>query len=172
MRYKLVTMFPRQEGKDGYIHKNGTLFMSVGRPKLRLEVSDSKLVEIAERLKQYGLAEWRRDRLMAVRMAAKGDSSYTEIAEVLERARSAVQRWIKLFKDCRGDLDCFLKMRRHRVSPLRQKGIAKELHSDACRHVDSGYKAAAWLEEKFGLKRSPSTMHYWLAIDPDEMNPN
>jgi transposase len=140
--------------------------MKAGRPKLKLEMSDSALEEIVNRLKQSGLKQWQKDRLLAVRMAAKGDASCSEIAEFLGRARSAVQRWIHLFRECRGDLDRYLKMRRRRVSPLRDLGIAKELMRAYPHEVKYKSQAADWLLRKYGLKRSPSTMQYWLADAP------
>lgn len=140
--------------------------MSAGRPKLKLEMSDSVLKQIADLLQQPGLKQWQRDRLVAIRMAARGDSSYKEIAEVLERARSAVQRWIQLFKKCEGDLDRLLQMRRRRVSPLRDLGVAEELLDAYREGVNSKTKAAAWLLREHGIKRSPSTMQYWLAKAP------
>lgn len=144
--------------------------MRKGRPRLKLEVEDSKLMEINKRLAESDLEPWRRDRLVAIRMAAAGDSTYAEIAEVLERAKSAVQRWVQIFRKYDGDLDRLLKMRRRRVSQLRDLDIAWELnHAYRDEGVRSKTKAAKWLLAKHNLKRAPSTMHYWLGSAPFDL---
>lgn len=145
--------------------------MNRGRPKLKLEITEAKLLEINTLLHTPGLNSWKRDRLIAVRMAAKGDSSYGEISEALERARSAIERWISLFRKYNGDLKKYLKMRRRRISPLRNLGIANDIESAACNEgVTSKYKAVEWLRRKYGIDRSASTMHYWLAKAPYDLD--
>ena len=70
--------------------------MGAGRPKLKLQVSDASLEQMNHLLYQGGLKRWQRDRLRSVKMAAKRTASYDGISVSLERARSAVQRWVRL----------------------------------------------------------------------------
>jgi|SRR6185437_7398816 len=134
-----------------------------GRPKLKLQVTSDTLKEIDDYFKQYDLLELEQDKLHTISLAAEGKLTCEEIAEKLGRSKSAVQSWIQRWREAEGNLEEYLRIRRRRVSPIRDKRIFDKLKAAyRAREISTGHGAARWLKEHFGLDATPQRMNYWL----------
>lgn len=134
-----------------------------GRPKLKLRLTGKKQNDINDLLRKGGLSELEEDKLYTIILAAHGGITHAEIADKLDRARSAIQKWIQRWRQVDGDLDDYLKIRRHRVSPIGKKPIFDELDAAfRAGKIKTGHTASRWIQEKYGIKTSPQRMNYWL----------
>ncbi len=77
----------------------------MGRPKLTLAMDAATRQSVRQHFRTCTDASLKL-RLQAIMLAAGGQHSYDEIAEVVGRARSLVQRWVARFR--KGGLDDLL----------------------------------------------------------------
>jgi transposase len=116
------------------------------------------------------------DKVMTIRYAADGERSMQEIAKLVGRAKSAVQRWIEHFREAGGDslaLTHLLKVWRHRNSPMRRMEVLVPLLRATLEDevdLDEPRGASAWINQvlgaKYGVKMSPARARHWLGHLP------
>ena len=137
--------------------------MKNGRPKLKLAMDEDLLEKVRCLYRETNDVKVK-ERAQAVILAAGGNSTYQEISATVGRARSTIQLWIKDF--AAQGLDSFFSRQGQgggRPSPVRNPlvldEIKKKLRAGDWRTAG---QAREWLENKQGIKRSTSSVYYWL----------
>jgi hypothetical protein len=134
-----------------------------GRRKLRLEVDPEKLKAIEVYAQHADLLEIDRIKLAAIAKAATGNFTYRSLSKTLKCATSAVQKWIQRWHEVDADVEEFLRVRRYRTSPFRNKKFKEKLQKAfKIDGINTGHKAAHWARKNFGIVASPQRMNYWL----------
>jgi transposase len=148
------------DSKRSFPHYRG---MKIGRPKLKLAMSDDLLEKVRCLYRETNDVKVK-ERAQAVILATGGNSTYQEISDTVGRARSTVQLWIKDFEE--QGLDSFPSRQGQgggRPSPLRDPLVLEEFNEKLCGgEWRTANQAAKWLENEKGIKRSPSSVYYWL----------
>jgi len=108
---------------------------------------------------------WRKNRLLAVKLAAKGESTSAEIADLCGVARPHLFRWFKAVRD--GGLDALLQRGKPGPKEGSCRGIATEVLAELEKKLKSNefvtvVHAQRWLEQKEGIKRPYNTVWVWL----------
>ena len=134
----------------------------MGRPKLKLVVSAEQRAALRAALKE-NTALRQRDRLQAIQLASTGRHTFTEIAQLLGRARSTVQLWLDQYEA--GELPGLLarKPAPGKASELQRPEVQAQLQAGlkAGRWRTAG-QIAAWLAQAHGIKRAAGSLYYWL----------
>lgn len=108
---------------------------------------------------------WRKRRLLAVKLAAKGEHTSAEVADLCGIARSHLFVWLKRVRD--GGLEALLARgkpgpregTRRGVPPQVVKALVARLEAN---EFASAEQARRWLEEKHGIERPYGTVWTWL----------
>jgi len=108
---------------------------------------------------------WRKNRLLAIKLAAKGESTSAEIADLCGVARPHLFRWFKAVRD--GGLDALLQRGKPGPKEGSCRGIAAEVLAELEKKLKSNefvtvVHAQRWLEQKDGIKRPYNTVWVWL----------
>ncbi|XHR31294.1 MAG: helix-turn-helix domain-containing protein [Chthoniobacteraceae bacterium] len=104
-----------------------------------------------------------RERFQAVLLACGGQHTLQEIAEVIGRARSTVQRYLERFGT--GDVDGLLRCEKPKGKPseLGRPEILEDLRAGLAKgQWRTAGQVAAWLKEKHNITRASQTIYYWL----------
>lgn len=108
---------------------------------------------------------WRKRRLLAVKLAAKGAHTSAEVADLCGIARTHLFEWLKLVRT--GGLEALLT----RGKPGPKEGSARgvepavlaALAGQLAAHAFASAQAARrWLKKEHGLERSYHTVWHWL----------
>lgn len=133
-----------------------------GRPKLRL-VLDAATTAAIERGWKESTDARDRERLQAVRLAASGNHTYAEIAEIVGRSVTILQRWFKRLE--REGLPGLLT-RHHgggRPSALHAPRVRKALEKGLREgRWLTAPQVADWLEQEHGIQMHSRSLYYWL----------
>lgn len=137
--------------------------MKTGRPKLKLSVEPELLCDVQELFRKTTQTRTK-ERAHAILLATGGEHTYQEIADLLGRSKSAVQKWIANFQ-----LDGVESFQSHqgcgggRPSPLNdsqiQDAITEELKKGTWR---TAAEIRDWLKSEHEIERSTSVIYYWL----------
>ena len=108
---------------------------------------------------------WRKRRLLAVKLAAKGGHTSAEIADLCGIARTYLFEWLKLVRE--GGLEALLTRGKpgpkegsaRGVEPAVLAALAAELAAHA---FASAEQARRWLKKEHGVERSYHTVWHWL----------
>lgn len=108
---------------------------------------------------------WRKRRLLAVKLAAKGEHTSAEVADLCGIARSHLFVWLKRVRD--GGLEALLgrgkpgprEGTRRGVPPQVVKALVARLEAN---EFASAEQARLWLKEKHGIERPYGTVWTWL----------
>ncbi len=108
---------------------------------------------------------WRKNRLLAVKLAAKGEFTSDEIADFCGVSRTHIYRWFKIARE--GGLDALLEREKPGPKVGSCRGIAAEVLDELEKKLKANdfvtvVHAQRWLEEKDGVKRSYNTVWVWL----------
>jgi transposase len=108
---------------------------------------------------------WRKNRLLAVKLAAKGEFTSDEIADLCGVSRTHIYKWFKIARE--SGLDALLEREKPGPREGSCRGIAPELLDDLKNKLESNdfvtvVQAQRWLEQKDGIKRPYSTVWVWL----------
>ena len=136
--------------------------MKQGRPKLKLAM-EPEVVEELKRLLRKPRSVKEKEKVQTLLLAHSGKKSYEEISEVIGRARSTIQIWVKSF-EAKGVSWLEEKVERSgRPSELQDPKIQKALVNGLKegRWV-TGVEIQRWLKEEHGLSRSMTSVYYWL----------
>lgn len=108
---------------------------------------------------------WRKTRLLAVKLAARGEHTSAEVADICGIARGHLFRWLAAVRE--GGLEALLK----RDKPGPREGTPRGVDSAVFEELQSKLKAGdfvtaeqarQWLEEKHGVVRPYATVWRWL----------
>jgi transposase len=136
--------------------------MERGRPKLKLAM-EPEVVEILRGLRRKPRNIKQKEKVQALLLAHSGKKSYEEIAEIVSRARSTIQVWVKAFEE--KGVSWLEEKPIHPGRPSEmsnakiQKAMLKGLK--AGRWV-TGVEIQRWLKKEHGLSRSMTSIYYWL----------
>ena len=136
--------------------------MERGRPKLKL-VMEPEDVEELRMLRRNPRNVKHKEKVQALLLAHSGRKSYEEIAEVVGRARSTIQVWVKAFEE--NGMSWLDQKALHAGRPSKmsepeiQKALLKGLEKG--RWV-TGVEIQRWLKKEHGLSRSMTSIYYWL----------
>lgn len=108
---------------------------------------------------------WRKNRLLAVKLAAKGEFTSDEIADLCGVSRTHIYKWFKIVRE--GGLDALLE----REKPGPKEGSCRGITAEVLDELEKKLKAndfvtvvhaQRWLEQKDGVKRPYNTVWVWL----------
>jgi transposase len=137
--------------------------MKRGRPKLRLAMTSEQAVEVRRRYRETQDTRVK-ERCQAVLLAHGGQHTYEEIAQVVGRSRSTIQIWIQDF--CKKGLASLLTHQGRgggKPTKMRDESIQAELTSGLKEgRWMTGPEVRQWLLETYGIKRSMTSIYYWL----------
>jgi transposase len=107
---------------------------------------------------------WRKDRLLAIKLAARGEHTAAEIAEIAGMARSQVFAFVKAVRE--GGLEAIWEKSRGGRPEGDRKGIPGEVSAEFGRKL-VGHEFAAlqdarrWLRQEHGLEVAYQRVWYW-----------
>lgn len=133
----------------------------MARPRAKLD-THGQSEELLDRLRgePAGIA---RERMLAVKHGMEGELTLDQIARLIGRSQKTIQYWFELYR--RGGLEelCTGRPgRRGRKPALDARGL-KELRKKLARgSFRTAGQAAAWLESRFKVKRSLSSIRRWM----------
>ena len=134
----------------------------MGRPKLKLVITEPQRAELRDALKANTDAR-QRDRMQAIQLATTGRHTHAEIAQLLGKARSTIQVWLDHYQA--GQLTRLLERKTApgKVSELQAPKIQADLQAGlrAGRWRTAG-QIAAWLKQTHGIQRAAGSIYYWL----------
>jgi transposase len=114
---------------------------------------------------------WRKRRLLAVKLAAKGEYTSAEVAELCGVARTWLFVWLKVVRE-RG-LDALLEREKPGPKEGEPRGVKPEVMAAlraklAGNEFASAEQARRWLEKEHGIERPYVTVWGWLKkLHPD-----
>jgi len=133
-----------------------------GRPKLRL-VLDAATAAALDRHWKDTTDTRVRERLQAVRLASTGHHTYAEIAQIVGRSVTILQKWFARLEQ-QGLLG--LLRRGHgggKPSPLHAPRVRKALEKGLREgRWLTAPQLAAWLEREHGINMESQRLYYWL----------
>ena len=108
---------------------------------------------------------WRKRRLLAVKLAAKGECTSEQVAELCGVARSHLFVWLRLVRE--GGLEALLAREKPGPKEGTLRGVAPEIVAALAERIASQQFASAeqarrWLKEKHGVERPYITVWSWL----------
>ena len=133
----------------------------MARPRAKLDVLNQAPL-VAERLESEPAGS-ARERLLAVSHGLEGEMSLQEIADALGRSRATVQTWLDLYREGGVERLCGRSPtkvgRKHGLGAKAGKELRKKLAKGSFRRAED---VRAWLERRFGIERSTSTVRRWM----------
>ena len=108
---------------------------------------------------------WRKRRLLAVKLAAKGESTSAEVAEWCGVSRAYLFVWLKLVRE--GGLDALLVRDKPGPKEGTRRGVKPEVIAAlgerlAAHQFASAEAARRWLKKEHGVERPYVTVWSWL----------
>ena len=105
---------------------------------------------------------WKQERLLTIKLLMESDRKIDEVVEIVGKARSAVYRWLKKYRQ--GGIEALLTRgnsggRKGRTTPEIKEAIVEELKSGTFR---TAKQMQAWLKEEHGLELSVKGVYYQL----------
>lgn len=108
---------------------------------------------------------WRKNRLLAIKLAARGEHTSAEIADLCGIARGHLFRWLAAVRA--GGLEALLKRDKPGPRDGSPRGVDAAVLDELKAKLDAGefitgVQAQRWLEEKHGITRPYKTVWRWL----------
>lgn len=108
---------------------------------------------------------WRKNRLLAIKLAARGQSTSAEIADLCGIARGYLFKWIKAVRT--GGIEALLTRDKPGPKEGTCRGITPEIHAELEAKLRANefvtvVQAQRWLEQNHNIKRPYSTVWHWL----------
>lgn len=108
---------------------------------------------------------WRKNRLLAIKLAARGEHTSAEIADLCGIARGHLFRWLAAVRA--GGLEALLARDKPGPKEGSPRGIDAAVLDElkaklAAGEFTTGVQAQRWLEEKHGIARPYKTVWRWL----------
>ncbi|MDB6133519.1 MAG: family transposase [Verrucomicrobiales bacterium] len=133
--------------------------------RARLHLDLPEVTAVIDKLHAAERDGWRKTRLLAVKLAARGKHTSAEVADLCGIARGHLFRWIAAVRQ--GGIEALLTrgVRGRRAEGPR--GLAPEIHAELIRRLEAGEfitveDARRWLEGKDGVMRPYNTVWSWL----------
>ncbi|MDB6133275.1 MAG: hypothetical protein JWM59_1518 [Verrucomicrobiales bacterium] len=131
----------------------------------RLHLDLPEVTGVIDKMHAAEREGWRKTRLLAVKLAARGTCTSAEVADLCGIARGHLFRWIAAVRQ--GGIAALLTrgVRGRRAEGPR--GPAPETHAELLRRLEAGEfitvrHARRWLQGKDGVVRPCSTVWSWL----------
>ena len=130
--------------------------LKLGRPDLSAQIEQKYRREKDARSKV---------RLLCVKLAASGEHSAGEIAQICGCSRASVFEWIKAFRE--GGFDSLLRREKPGPRAGELRGLAEKVGRQLREGVQSGRWASAqaarqWLAREHGIERPYVTVWQWI----------
>jgi transposase len=108
---------------------------------------------------------WRKNRLLAIKLAARGEHTSAEIADLCGIARGHLFRWLAAVRA--GGLEALLKRDKPGPKEGSPRGVDAAVLDELKAKLDAGefitgVQAQRWFEEKHGITRPYKTVWRWL----------
>jgi len=133
----------------------------MARPRAKLDRLD-QADQVFQRLKTEPPGDYR-ERLLAVSLGLKNELGLAQIADTIGHSRSTIQRWFDSYREGGVAMLCHRSEskvgRKHGLDEKAQKEFRKKLGKGSFRTAD---QARQWLEQRFGIQRSTSTVCRWM----------
>ena len=124
---------------------------------------ESDEVETLRELRRKPVDVKQKEKAQALLLAHSGTKSYQEIAEIVGRARSTIQEWVKAFEEQGIGWLSYRPVRSGRPSDMRDPKLQKQFR-DGLREGRwvTAVEVQQWLEEEHGVTRCLSSVYQWL----------
>ena len=108
---------------------------------------------------------WKKTRLLAVKLAAKGEYTSAEVAELCGIARPHLFKWLKLVRT--EGIEALLKRAKPGPKGGGARGVKQEVIDElgkklAAQEFASAEQARRWLKKEHGVERQYHTVWQWL----------
>lgn len=108
---------------------------------------------------------WRKTRLLAIKLAARGDYTSAEVADLCGIARGHLFRWLAAVR--KGGLEALLTRDKPGPREGSPRGVSRAILDELKTKLDAGefvtgVQAQRWLEETHGVSRPYKTVWRWL----------
>lgn len=105
---------------------------------------------------------WKKERLLAIKLLLETDKTLEQVADIVGRARSRIQVWVKKFRE--GGIVSLLTRgngggRKSRVTPVAQKAIIEKLREGTFR---TAKQFQSWLKSEHQIELSEKGIYYHL----------
>lgn len=133
------------------------------RPNLKLGLPE--VAAIIDRRHARERDPWRKNRLLAVKLAARGEHSAAAVAELCGIARGHLFEWIKIVRE--QGLEALLERGKRGPKPGTCRGLAPAVAEELKAKLAAGefvtaVQAQRWLQEKHDVRRGYQTVWHWL----------
>ena len=114
---------------------------------------------------------WRKNRLLAVKLAAQGQMTSAEVADVCGISRGHLFEWLKAVRT--GGIEELLSMGRRGRPEGWRKGISKKVMEAFEAMLKAGEfitmkQARKWLSEEHGIETDYQRMWYWVKSSTEQ----
>lgn len=108
---------------------------------------------------------WRKNRLLAIKLAARGEHTSAEIADLCGVARGHLFKWIKSVRE--GGIKALLTRDKPGPREGSRRGVTPEVIAELenklrTNEFVTAVQAQRWLEQTHGIKRPYNTVWLWL----------
>lgn len=137
----------------------------VGMPGSTLQLGSPKVAAVIDERYAAEPDGWRKRRLLAVKLAAKGEYTSAQVAELCGVARSHLFVWLRQVRE--GGLEALLARDKPGPKEGTRRGVAPEVMAAlaermAAQQFASAEQARRWLKKEHGVERPYITVWSWL----------
>jgi transposase-like protein len=108
---------------------------------------------------------WRKNRLLAVKLAARGEHTAAQVADLCGIARGHLFEWIKTVRE--QGLEALLRREKPGPKPGARRGFKPEAETAFKAKLEAGefvtvVQAQRWLKEEHGIEKPYQTVWRWI----------
>lgn len=134
-------------------------------PGTKLKLRCPEVAAVIDALHSKEPDGWRKNRLLAIKLAARGESTAAEIADLCGVARGYLFKWIRAARE--GGIEALLTRDKPGPKKGSHRGIAPEIIAELeaklrANDFVTAVHAQRWLEQTHGIKRPYNTVWLWL----------
>ena len=134
-------------------------------PGSTLQLGSPKVAAVIDERYAAERDGWRKRRLLAVKLAAKGEYTSAQVAELCGVARTYLFVWLRLVRE--GGLEALLARDKPGPKEGTRRGVAPEVMAAlaeqmAAQQFASAEQARRWLKKEHGVERPYITVWSWL----------